>query len=379
MKKFILAFVLVTLAVLPLQAQDNAELSFGSDRFVTGNTVRQSAETAGDVFAAGGSVRVDAPTAGSVHLAGRDVSVAGAVGENVYAAGQDVKIDAPVGGNATLLGQFVSINAAVTGNIRAAGQDVLVNSEISGSAMLAGERLRLDGAVLGDVIMAGNNLEFGDNARIDGTLTIHHAEPDSVEVPDSVAPADRIERVVSETGANWKAHGADMVRPSFMKGAFGWVGSVVMLAVAALIFAALFPKFVANARAAALARPLRALWVGFLGLSATIGSLFLLASTGVGLLLVPVSIVLALALGFLGYVLAAYIAGVAALALAGREMPDSFADRALAALSGAIVVSLLVLIPFIGWWVTLALIWGGVGAILVRLIGPRFFGQRAGG
>ena len=182
--------------------------------------------------------------------------------------------------------------------------------------------------------------------------------------------------MVAEKDRGWVRHGTDIVRPSFTRGVLGWIGSVVTLAVSAVIFVALFPNFLADARQATLTRPFRTLWIGFLVLSALTGSILMFALTGIGLLLVPLSIVLVLLAGFLGYIIAAYILGVAALSLAGRGTPENFGERAIAAVAGAVIASVLVLAPFVGWWVTLALVWAGAGALAVRLIGPGFFTGR---
>ena len=369
------ALLLVLFTASPLHAQDNetAQASFGGDQFLAGDQVTQTEATPGDIFTAGDTIRIDAATGGSLHAVGRNITISAPVGVNVYIAGQYLSVDAPVKGNATLFGQYLNVEGPVAGNVRAVGQNVEIKAEVAGSAMIAGEDVELNAPVLGDAMVAGENVRFGSAARVDGTLTIYHEDPDSVDVPSSVAPADRIERVMAESDQAWVRHGTEFVRPSFTRGVLGWIGSVVTLAVAAVIFAALFPNFLADARQATLARPFRTLWIGFLVLSALIGSILMFALTGIGLLLVPLSIVLALLAGFLGYVIAAYILGVAALSLAGRGTPENFGERAIAAVAGAVIASVLVLAPFVGWRVTLALVWAGAGALAVRLIGPGFF------
>ena len=120
-------------------------------------------------------------------------------------------------------------------------------------------------------------------------------------------------------------------------------------------------------------RPYARVEIGFLALSATIGSLVIFAMTGFGLLLVPVSILLFLLLGLIGFLVGTYILSVGVLGLAGRDVPDSLGDRAIAAFAGAGVAALIGLLPFIGWLFTLALGLVGAGALITRWFEPGFY------
>jgi hypothetical protein len=122
-----------------------------------------------------------------------------------------------------------------------------------------------------------------------------------------------------------------------------------------------------------LARPFRILWLGFLTQSAVIGAAVLFAMTVIGLLLVPAMVLLALAGGFAGYVIAAYSFGVGLMLAFGRLEPDSAGERAIAAGIGALAAGVIGLIPFLGWLFVLALVLTGIGAITARVFRPAFF------
>jgi hypothetical protein len=356
-----------------LAQADSADIRFGGDYYAAGNTAALSGATATDVFLAGESVRVAAPATGAAHLAGRRVEVSEDISGNLYAAGQDIALQSSIGGSATTFGQRIDITGAIAGNLRAFGQNMTLNAPISGAAILTGETITLNSSIAGDVMLTGHTVTFGTGATIAGSLAIYHSDPDSITVPATVMDGANITRHVVEETSGWADQGMTMVRPTFWSKTAGLITSILCVTIAAILLAAIFPTFVAGARAATLAAPFRTLWMGFLGLSAVAGSLILLAMTGIGLLLVPVSIFLVVLLAFVGYVMAAYVLGVALLSLIGRGMPTSSGDRSLAALAGGVGASLLVLVPFIGWWVTLALVWGGAGALIVRLVGPGFF------
>ncbi|WP_196215962.1 hypothetical protein, partial [Microbacterium sp. ZXX196] len=65
------------------------------------------------------------------------------------------------------------------------------------------------------------DLRFGDGASVGGTLTIYAEEPDSVTVPDSVAPAARVETETGERLWLFYAHGGAVSGGWFCQGDFG--------------------------------------------------------------------------------------------------------------------------------------------------------------
>ncbi len=143
---------------------------------------------------------------------------------------------------------------------------------------------------------------------------------------------------------------------------------MIVIGVLGTIFAAAAPDYLAGLRARALERPVRTGVIGFVGISALIGSVVLLAMTGFGLLLVPLSLVAAVLLALAGYVIGAYVLGVWATGLAGRGMPDSTGDRAIAAFVGAAIGALIGLVPWLGWLAVMAIFLVGGGALVARTI-----------
>ena len=97
----------------------------------------------------------------------------------------------------------------------------------------------------------------------------------------------------------------------------------------------------------------------------------MLAATVIGIVLAPFAVLAAVLLGFVGYVVAVYLLGAWAITRAGALEPDTFPEYALAGLVGAVIATLLSLIPLLGWFVILALTFVGVGAIVLSLFGHR--------
>lgn len=368
-----ISFLILTLLLPTIAAaeDDPKFLDLGGDLYGGGSSVLVNDTQATDVFLGGQDTTLSAPISGSAHMVGQTVTVSMPVAGNAYAAGQTVTFTAPVSGSATLAGQTVTVQD-VGRNLRAFGQTVSVNGDIGGSAMIAAQTARIDGTVAGDVAVNASAIQFGPSAEVAGTLTIYHADPDSINVPATVAPAERITRKSIE---EWSADAPTSISLRRETIWSGVISTVITITVLAAILAALMPNRLSETRATFLERPLRSFWFGFLTLSAAIGTTIVLAMTLIGLLAVPLSVLLAIALGFAGYIVGSYALGVGLLVLLGRDAPGAWIERALAAATGAVIIAAVGLVPFLGWLVVLAITLTGLGALCIVFFRPRFYAE----
>ncbi len=358
------------LTALPLRAEE-AHFTLGGDVFAAGARIAHDAADAGSLFMIGETVRQDAEIAGSAHLAGRRVVLAQPVGGSVYAAGFDVTLGDAVAGDATLAGYAVTIDGAVSGALRVLGARVDIAAPVGASALIRGERVRLDAPIAGDAAIATDRLEFGDGARIDGTLRLYSNDHDAIELPESVIAADRVERLER---AEWDGVGRPDVMPlRWWHALGGFLGGVVVVALLAALVAAVAPKTLAAMRRRVLARPFATLGYGFLALSALIGMAVMLALTLVGIFVSPAALALAALTGFAGYVIGAYSLGAGLLIAIGRGEPSTLGARVLAAFTGALAAGLIALIPILGWLFVLAVALAGAGALVLAMLRPAFF------
>ena len=367
--------LLLTFGVAPALAQEGYRL--GDDVYLAGDNATVSGEAVDDVFVAGNTVVLSATVGGSAHAGGRSVSVLGPVGSNLYAAGMNVNVSGTVGGDAQLLGDTVLIGDDVAGDLRVGAQRVEINGNVGDSALVGAENILLTGVIAGDASFSVENLTFSEGARIDGKLFLYSEDPDGIDIPESVVAADRIERHhIDEFDATAAPEGgATLDRSGF--GWLNWLGgkitAILTLTVLATLVAAIAPGFLMALRLRTLETPIRAFWMGFLTISALAGSLFLLALTGFGILLIPASIILAVALGLAGYVIGTYVLGVGVLGVINRPLPETLSERAVAALVGAVAITILALIPLIGWIATLVVAVTGAGALIIRWFAPGFY------
>lgn len=359
----------------PALGEDDGLFVFGGDAFGSGATVTVDREGLGEVFGAGERVEIAAPIAGSAHLAGRRVTTDAEVGGDLVAFGADVTVTAPVAGSVTVAGYDLDIGAAVGGNLRAGGRTVRIAGPVGGSALVSAGSLTLDAPVAGDAALDASNITFGPDAAVAGRLALYGPGADSVAVPEGVAPPDRIERHPDASAPESGPLGTATVGEAGWRVlAVGFVVGVVVLAVLAFLVALVAPRSVEGLSARLADEPVRAVWIGFLTLSALLGACVVAVLTIVGVLAVPVILLVTGILCFLGYLVAVYVVGRAVWARFDRLPPDTVGERAIAALIGAAVVSVVGLVPFVGWPLLLLLTLAGLGALAIATIRPEFGG-----
>lgn len=352
---------------------DASDFSIADDRFLAGDTVTHDEPGMDDLFMAGESVVTEAAISGSAHLAGRKIEALGDVGGDLYAAGMDVSIEGAVAGDATVAGYDIDLGA-VGGDLRVTGSEVELEGPVGGAALIAGDEVEISGVVTGDASIAARSLEFGPVARIDGRLTLYEEEPGALDVPERVAPADRIERRGIE---RWEGGAPSYSPVTWGEAIGGFIIGVVVIAGLAILAAALAPTQLAGLRRMILEAPFRTLWLGFLAQSALVGAAVLLAMTLIGVIASPAAILAAAVVGVAGYVVAVYALGVWLTLAFGRAEPDDIRDRAIAAGCGALAAGVVALVPLLGWLFMLAMALTGAGALCRHLFRPSFFGARA--
>jgi hypothetical protein len=365
-----LLLVLFLVASTPALADD--VFRFGDDIFAAGAGVTIGAVGLDDVFAAGERVELTAPIAGTAHLMGRRVSSTAEIGGGLYAAGADVGVSAPVAGDAALAGYDVTVEGAVGGDLRAAARHLRVAAPVAGTALLTGETVTIDAAIDGDAAVTAEDLAFGPGGRIGGRLSLYGHNAGEIAVPATVAPAERIERHPGEPRPGTAGSAAAAEGPGWLAGIVGLALGVLVLAVLAFAVALFAPNAVERLAALTAARPFHTFWIGFLTLSALIGATVLAVATVVGILVAPALILAAGVLGFLGYLVAVYLLGRAVWSWVGRFPPDTLPERALAALVGAVLVTVIALVPFLGWISLMVLALTGLGAMSMATLRPAF-------
>lgn len=367
MKKLATSAILCLLFATSLLAQAQNQFDIGQDRFLSGPTPVHAVDGTDDLFMSGDGIRSETAITGSAHMAGRNVTLDGAVGGDVYAAGMDIAINASVSGDVTVAGYDVSIRD-VGGDLRASGKKLTLSGIVGGYTIINAERVSFNSYVKGDVSLTARQVEFSEDAQIEGNLILFEEQIGATEIPENVIPEDRIERhpTPGSQKANENLDVWDRRHP-MMK----FITRLLFVGIIAGLIAGLTPNTSAKIRQGIFHRPLLTLWLGFLALSAAIGAAIVLMITGIAFILVPIPLLIAFVSVLAGYFLGVYLVGIGVLSLIGREEQDRFSRRALTAATGAIAATLISRIPVLGWVGTLTIVLLGIGALAIWLFGSK--------
>ena len=279
----------------------------------------------------------EAPTINTGFFVGGNVRITEAVDGPLRAAGGTVKLTAPVNGDAYIAGGDVVVDGTINGDLHAAGGDV-----------------RIDGPVTGDASVAAGTLELGPSAHIEGKLTFHG---DDLRQAPGAQVVGGIER---DHPSRWSVRHETTAVERFMH---GWMWSIGLMALAALIAAALpgvSQRMAQELREHPWVTPL----VGLLALTSIPIAAVLFMVTIVGIPIGLLTLIGYVALLLLGYVWVAVVAGGMLLDRVKPETVASTAWHAGTAVLAMLVLAILVRVPFVGGLVKLTALVVGVGMIV---------------
>lgn len=277
-----------------------------------------------------------------------DVRVYGLVGGDAGAFVGSVALEGPVGGDVETAFGDVRVAAPVGGSARTGMGDVSVLAPVGGDVATAFGDIYVDGTVGGNVEVEHGDVTLGPNARIGGDVVCGNGLCDRHE-------GARISGNVMSGSMNGAGGGG------FGEGGGtgSWLLSAALLCGASLLAAVIAPRALASSAAAAGSYPGWSLLSG-LGsvVVAAVGGVLLTVS-GIGipllLLLIPAYLVLVL----FGVVVVSYLIGKKVAFLTGGYRQGA----GFAAVVGAAVVSLTLLLPFGSLLLVLVGLFGA-GAVL---------------
>jgi hypothetical protein len=325
------------------------------------------------------------------------------VDDDLYVAGSTITIDGTVNGDLWAFGNTITVNGTVNGSILAIGQTVNINGNVGHAVRLAGEKVNISGNVSGDLVVfssetnmaskaeIGRDFLFGSgNVHMDGPIgrnvkgggsevTISNAVGGNAELAVenlTLTSTANIQGNLTYTGKNEadiqagaKVGGKtthnmpEVKKPAPFSGIGGKILGFLMAFVTGLIIILFVPRRSASAADSIRNKPWASLGWGAVILFATPIAAILVCFTVIG---IPVGLI-ALAL----YAIAIYISQVFVSLFIGRWIIGRFRSvesRAVmvgALASGLVIITILKLIPFLGFWIGLAVALFGLGAVLV--------------
>jgi hypothetical protein len=176
---------MAALAVMPMAANaatlaTGQQYSLSSTQNVEGNlyvaagTSTLGGNVLGDVVSVGGTVSLAGSVGGDALIIGGTLQVLGPVGGDVRAAGGTISINDRIGGEVIIAGGMIHLlpSAIVQGDLLIAGGQVVIDGTVQGNVRMVGGQLTINGTVNGNVsARADKPIIKGDSAIVRGVTT----------------------------------------------------------------------------------------------------------------------------------------------------------------------------------------------------------------
>lgn len=329
-----------------------------------------------DLYVAGGDIIIDGTVNGDIFGVGRTFTINGIVNGAVTFAGQTMTVNGEIARSARLAGQTVNVSGSINGDLVAAGAAVNIAStaEIGGDLLVGAGNVRIDGLIQGDVKGGGGEVTIAGEVRGDVEL-----EVDSL----TIEPTANIEGdlfYTSENEANIQSgawvrgtttHNVPEVEEpagaalaaGIASAVMGKVIGFLMILVVGIIIILTVPRRMASVADSVRTKPWPSLGWGAVILFATPIAAIIVCFTVIG---IPVGLI-ALAL----YGIGIYLSQIPVALLIGRLIFRRLTEvESKGLLVGALALGLVILvilrlIPFLGFWIGLATALFGLGAVVV--------------
>lgn len=353
-------------AVTTKEGNDNIEMRFGNDFYGAGNSVGVMQSEPDDVFAAGNRIIVTGEIGGDVNAAGSNVTINGIVHDDVRIFAGDATINGDVEGDVMMFGGtlYIAEGSSISGSILVAGGEITINGDIFGDANIYGGSVKLNGDIEGTVYVRSENvaiagmiggnttisaqtLKLNDGTTIRGDLNYWQGEGE-IDSTGKVMGTATFDSELEQKKPINEAEAAGMLAALL---AAVTIVSILYAALMIGVFMLVTRTFFIDAAKKLHTQPWWALLTGFLYFAAMPFAILLLMITFIG---IPLALML---LAF--YVFSIIFAKVIASIVFTRwfELRSKKKWHPAAVYFGAIgmyiVLSLLSIIPFVGWLICL--------------------------
>jgi hypothetical protein len=342
-------------------AQINVVSDNHHDVWAAGALTNVRGTIAHELHAAGADVDVGTSTRGDAYVAGAIVSVTGSYGHDLYAAGARLSIAARVDGDLKAGGARVLVRRQtdVRGLTRIAGADVVFAGVSRGQTEIYGDTVQIDGNIGGDLLVRARSVTIGKSAVIDGNATFQTInEPTIVE---GAVIRGRQTTTLPEPQVSRFDAGQALFGLVLFSIAAGFMAGLVLLTVRR--------AFVERSVAALRNRPGHSFGLGVLVFVLVPVIALALMITIIG---IPTALLILFALPLLwltATVITAFTMGDFLVNRVPRER--GFLAQLWQLIVGLVVLSVIGIIPYLGFLTWLAALLVGLGALLQGLRAPR--------
>ncbi|MFH1428013.1 MAG: polymer-forming cytoskeletal protein [Patescibacteria group bacterium] len=368
----LLIFFIFPISVLAFSVKAENSVYIGQDEIVEGN-----------LYAAGSNIIVDGTVKGDVFCAGQTININGQVDGDVICAGQSLNINGEIGGSVRAAGNSISINSQIARNVQAFGASVILGKDASvgWDMLIAGAMGEIRGKINGDLHGAGANMiiagEVGKNVRllldekvrneIGGKFETYPITiTDGAKIGGDVVYTAGNEGLISDkaTITGGVTHNLPKLKEFKRDKAIGWAWgklySIFAALVIGLVLVSIWRKQIKDLTDKMLDKA---------GISIAWGIALMFLSPILVILLMFTVIGIPLALLLFGvWIIALVLAKVLVGIMIGRAIIKKLWPKRKEALIWAMIIGIVILylilsIPYIGWIITLVVLWWGLGGI----------------
>jgi cytoskeletal protein CcmA (bactofilin family) len=320
----------------------------------------------------------DVRSGGTINIAADEV-----IDEDVYIAGSNITINGTINGDLVAAGGTITVNGTIDGSVLAACGTFNLNGKVNSSVRCATGAINIDGEIGKDLVVAAGDLNMADSAIVEGdillganTATISGTVMGDIDAAVSrltLSSSANITGYLSYTSDNEvnKESGAQIggevthKLPPRSNPFITWIITFLMALVTGIVIILIFPRRTTAITDSIRTRPWSSLGWGALILFLTPVAIMILLITVVGIPLGLIALLL--------YGAAIYLSQIPIALFIGRWTIGYLREvrgRALlvaAFATGLLVLTLLTLIPYVGFaiWVATALF--GLGGLVISI------------
>lgn len=305
--------------------------NIADDLYAAGENIEVKGTVAGDAVIAGMNIIIEKNVEQDALLAGYHIEIKGNVGDDVRVAAHETFISGDVKDDIFVAGKTIELNGSkVGGSIFIAGKEVkIINITAQEGIKIKAEKIFFDSEVSGVVDLKAREIEFGQNAKINGVLMIY---------PHTITGNTNLESIVS--GEIIKVEMKEQKHSFLEKGIWVMGGYLLSLIIFSLALFLLIPQFFTKVSDNIKTRPWVSLGLGWGYFIFTPIIAILLIMTLIGF---PFGLFFA---GFYGllFIIFPYISSATLAAFFISKCKDAGLMKKIFAI---IISSLIVMIPFV--------------------------------
>lgn len=316
--------------------------SVNGSLYAAGSNLAIDGNVNGDLFAAGSNITINGTTTQDLMAAGATINIFGIVKDDLRVAGANINISGPVGGEALVAGAQINISSksVIEKDFYASGATINLNGIVKGNLKGQGNDLTINGTVEKNVEVTAENLKIGKDAVINGSLI--YKGPKQAVIEDGAQIKGEVKYTPQESRRD------EVNKPRILPIlGIAWFFKLITSLVTGLVLYFLFRSRVQVLNSYALSNFGKELLRGLIILIILPIAIIIVAVTLIGF---PLAMI-----GGLLYMLFIILAGIGAGFLLGSLVFKLFSGSKeynvtwVSALVGIILVSVLNLIPILGW------------------------------